>query len=435
MRRKVLEFAVALASLLLPAGAASSAAGRTDAAPARCRGSGGFAEDFGGRRVFLLRPEALRANRAAVRAGEAADAYRALIAAAEAALGRGPYTVVDKRKLPASGNAHDYYSIGPYWWPDPDQPNGEPYVRHDGRINPERDTDAFDTADLDAMSADVETLALAYFYSGDRRYADHAARLLRTWFLDPATRMNPNLAHAQAIPGKVAGRKEGVIDAWRLLRLTDAVGLLHPSGALSPTDEAGLRDWFADLVEWMATSDLGRAERAKTNNHAIYYDLLASDFALFAGMDEVAKAIVARFPERRIAVQVAADGRLPEELERTRTFHYTNWTLDAAFKLAMLGECVGADLWHATTRNGRSLRTAFDFVHAYTGRLEDWPYPELAFEKGADSSEERVLFGTVLREVAWGWGDPALDAHASAYLDAGGWRGRLLTAPYPAGSM
>ena len=37
-------------------------------------------------------------------------------------------SVVDRRLHAPSGNLHDYASMGPYWWPDPDTENGLPYI-------------------------------------------------------------------------------------------------------------------------------------------------------------------------------------------------------------------------------------------------------------------------------------------------------------------
>ncbi|MCW2338229.1 hypothetical protein M2337_002462 [Sphingobium sp. B2D3A] len=67
--------------------------------------------------------------------------------------------MVDKGNVPPSGDLHDYMSIAPYWWPDPSAPDGKPYVRKDGRVNPERTTADYDLSALSRMSADVETLA------------------------------------------------------------------------------------------------------------------------------------------------------------------------------------------------------------------------------------------------------------------------------------
>ena len=45
------------------------------------------------------------------------------------------------------------------------------------------------TKPLDLMEAAVRTLSLAYYLKGNEVYAAKAAIILRTWFLEPATRM------------------------------------------------------------------------------------------------------------------------------------------------------------------------------------------------------------------------------------------------------
>lgn len=83
------------------------------------------------------------------------------------------------------------------------------------------------------MSNDVSTLALAWYFSQDSRYAQKAAEQIKSWFLDPKTRMTPNLQHAQAIPGINTGRGIGIIDSRALVEVVDAIALLQSSGALS----------------------------------------------------------------------------------------------------------------------------------------------------------------------------------------------------------
>ena len=110
-------------------------------------------------------------------------------------------SVVDKQSTPPSGDKHNYMSLAPYWWPNPATPNHLPYIRKDGEQNPEA-VALHDHANLAHMEANVHALALGYFFTGDEAYAKRAAEQLHVWFLNPATRMNPNLNYAQAILGK-----------------------------------------------------------------------------------------------------------------------------------------------------------------------------------------------------------------------------------------
>ena len=392
-----------------------------------CQGEAGYSAGFDGRRTFLYRPEWLRAQKARLAADPAATA--ALRSRAEAALAHTVSTPTDKTRAPPSGDKHDYYSIGPYWWPDPSKRGGEPYVRRDGRVNPERDTDAFDLRRFETLSDDVETLSLAAWHLDDRRYAERAGVLIRAWFLDPATRMNPNLDFAQAVPGRSDGRAEGVIDASRFQPIVEGAGLL--GDALTEKERAGLQDWFGELVGWMATSPNGRAERAKTNNHGVVYDLLVTHFALFAGQEAVARHVLGEFGTRRMAAQLAADGSLPKELERTRSWHYSHLATGAMARESQLAECVGIDLWHWRGPDGLGLARALAYLAPYQGRMDDWPVEDIDL---ADP-ERRVRAAREAQETfriaAWGTGDPAYGALAERVPVPDDQTTDLWLAPYP----
>jgi hypothetical protein len=342
-----------------------------------CNGAEGYSASFGGRRTFFLTPDAMMRLKAAIATDPAAKAaYEVLIARAEKAMARPLYTVVDKRTVPPSGDRHDYISLAPYWWPDPSKPGGVPYLRKDGEINPDRNTDKFDVTDLEGMSADVETLSLAYYFSDNPRYAGRAASLVRTWFLNPQTRMNPNMNYAQAVPGREEGRAEGVIDTSRLERVVDGIGLIGPSGKLTAGEQTDLEKWFSDYLDWMQTSKNGKAENAAKNNHGIWFDAQVSQFALFARRPDLTKAVAQAFPKKRIAPQFTPEGKLPLELARTRSLHYSIYALLAAYDVADMAKCVGVDLWNYSD-GGKGLRSATDFLKPYYRKVETWTLPEL----------------------------------------------------------
>ncbi|ESQ81349.1 alginate lyase family protein [Asticcacaulis sp. YBE204] len=373
----------------------------------RCDGVNGYAA--AGARTFLWRPEWIAMAKAQLAASPAQA--KALKASADKALTRGPYSVTDKPRAPTGGDAHDYVSIGPYWWPDPAKPDGLPYVRRDGEINPERAGDGFDMTRSLRLRDDVQTLSLAYALLGDEAYADHAAKLLRVWFLDPQTRMTPRLTFAQAVPGVNSGRAEGVIDALRFQPIVESIGLIAPSGALSADELKGLEHWFGSLADWMRDSPTGKAERAKTNNHGVYYDMMRAHFALYARQDSEAKAILAAFGDTRLARQMAPDGTFPEELTRTRSWHYSVWTVDASVSAAMLGSCVGVDLWNGSY-GGRSLRIATQYLVPYVAGTQVWPLPDIDLKDPKRKAVEEAAARRTLRRAGWGFNDAALSAVA-----------------------
>lgn len=343
----------------------------------QCRGSAGYAQDFGGHRTFLWRPQWLEAI--------AADDTRReeVLRAAGRALDNGPYSVTDKPAIVPGGTANHYASIGPYWWPDPSKKDGLPYTRRDGEVNPERSGPEFDKNRLSQLGNDVEALALAYYLTGEERYAEHAASLLRAWFINPETRMLPNMDFAQGIPGRVQGRGEGIIEASDFSTIVEAVGLLTPSAALSSNDHAQLRQWYADFAMWMATSEIGEEEMRKTNNHGVFYDFYLAHFALFAGLDSVTASVVDAFPQFRLATQMDRQGRFHEELGRTRSWHYSNYAVAGAARLATIGECVGKDLWTSpAASDGRNLQSARLFLDRYAGNVGAWPFPDTDLKAG-----------------------------------------------------
>ena len=365
------------------------------------RSPGGISEESLPR-VFLLDAKQLGKSRAAIKRGDKtfAPAWSRLEHEAQQALGAGPFTVLSKGVVPPSGDKHDYMSQAPYFWPDPTKASGLPYIRRDGERNPEINK-ITDHKTIDDLENSVETLALAYYFKGDEAYATKAVQLLRTFYLDPANRMNPNLEYAQFIPGVNTGRGIGLIETRGFTRVVDAVGLLEGSKSLTAADESGLKNWFGKFLQWMLDSKNGREEAAAKNNHGTYYDLQVASYALFVGRVDLAKQVLESAKQKRIAAQIETDGRQPLELARTKAWSYSSGNLDGLMQLAILAGRVGVDLWNFQTQDGRGLRRALDFLTPVALGEKKWDYQEI--EGGV---KPEMLF-PLMRRAAVAYNDPA----------------------------
>lgn len=329
-------------------------------------------------RVFALDPAAVAAVKARVADGDLPlkPAVARLRDEADAALTAGPFSVTFDGPIPPGGDKHDYMSVGPYWWPDPKKEDGLPYIRRDGEVNPEYHE--HDTAPRGKMCDAVETLALAYYLTDHEPYAKHAAELLRVWFLDTETKMNPHLQYGQAIPGRCTGRGIGIIETLHFIKVVDAVGMLAGSKAWTAKDQRALEAWFAEYLDWTLESRYGRDEAATKNNHGTWYDAQVASFALFVGRDDVARRILSEAAEKRIARQIEPDGRQPHELARTKSFSYSVMNLIGMFTLATLGDRVGVDLWSFQTADGRSIRKAIDWLAQFASGEAEWTHKQIS---------------------------------------------------------
>jgi len=303
------------------------------------------------------------------------SALNKLIKEADAALADGPYSVTDNQQLAIGADKHDYSSFARYWWPDPNKADGLPYIRRDGETNPaSQSPKTSDRSRIELMSSHTETLGLAYYLTGEEKYAVKASELLRVWFLAPATKMNPNLNFSQGRPGHSDGSKYGVLDGRIMIGAFEGSRLIAGSSAISESDHAGLKAWAAEYLNWLQTSDLGIGEAATKNNHGTYFDAQALYFALYCENETVALKIAQQATQKRVLPQIKSDGSMPEEMARTRPFHYSVFNLHAMLLVGKLAEQVDVQIWSA----GESrLRTAVDFLAPYADSNNAWPGKKL----------------------------------------------------------
>ena len=328
-------------------------------------------------RVFYADPAALIAAKARFAAKDAdlQPVFKKLLADADKVLNAKIPSVMEKKKTPASGDKHDYLTQAPYFWADTNSPDGK-YLRRDGERNPESEADS-DANRLSRVCSASHALALAYYFTGDEKYAAKAANFIRVFFLNTDTRMNPNLNYGQGVPCESEGRPAGLISARCLVDLVDAIGLIAGSKSWTAADQTGITDWASQYYHWLTTSKIGTGEGAAKNNHGSFYDTQAVSFALFLGKTDDARKIVQEARTKRIARQIEPDGRQPLELARTLSFGYSAFNLKALMDLACLGRSVNEDLWHYETPDGRSIHKALAFMAPYADPKNKWPFPQI----------------------------------------------------------
>jgi len=302
-------------------------------------------------------------------------AYESLIKQCDKSMNFGPFSVMDKKDFPPSGNKHDYMSLAPYWWPDPSSKNGLPYIRKDGEVNPEVGNYP-DKQNMPRVCEKVYEFSLAFYLSGNETYAKKARALVHTWFLDTATKMNPNVNYGQAVKGVVEGRGEGLIDTRHFIFLLDGVQLLNKSKSWSTNDNNELKIWFKAYYDWLDNSKIGKDEKKASNNHGVWYDAQALAITNFLENNEESKKIINR-ALGRLNDEMDAKGAFPKELERTNSLHYSVFILNASECIAQLADNINVDFRSTKLSNGMSFKNAYDFLLPYLVEEKTWTWPTL----------------------------------------------------------
>lgn len=320
---------------------------------------------------------------------------RRLMPQAATLLGAEPRTIAAIPAPRSPAGPQDYYSEGDYWWPDPANAGG-PYVRRDGRSNPDKFDGHRDS--LIAFGRTVPALATLWDLTGDARFADAAMRHLRAWFVDPKTRMNPNLNHAQAIIGVNSGRAIGVIDTLQIVEVARAAALFarkNAPGYAAIHEE--VERWFAEYLTWLTTSPFGTTERDEKNNHGTCWLLQTASFAALLGRADVLADARIRLKTIIIPTQIEPDGRQPLELARTKPFAYSLFNLDVLAATAwLLG---GRELVDWTTPDGRSISGAIAWMAPFIADKTKWPLPpDIEYWDGFPVRQPSLLFGGLARK-------------------------------------
>jgi Alginate lyase len=317
-----------------------------------------------------------------------------IMKAAALAMKLEPVTITSFPAKLSEGGINDFYSNGDYWWPNPKKPNGLPYIKKDGETNPENF--GKHRLALKALRDGVAALAAAYKLTGDERYVTKATELLKVFFLDAKTRMNPDLQYAQAIPGVSPGRGIGIIDALHLIEIPLAVKTLENSKSFPKESGSELRLWFGKLANWMVDSKNGKEEAAAKNNHAVAFYLQLAVYADFVNDAEKLKECRRQYKEIFIGKQMASDGGFPLELSRTKPYGYSIFQLDNMATLCQVLSTKEDNLWDFKTSDNRGISLGLVFLYPYLEDKLKWKLkPDVQAWEGWPARQPALLFAGV----------------------------------------
>lgn len=273
-------------------------------------------------------------------------------------------TVISKKSSPFS-DLHEYVSLATYYWPNPDTKDGYPYLQKDGYANP--DGVNYDKDKLRRLAYLTYHMAILTYLTEDFKYVHLLEKHVHHFFINPKTRMNPNMNGGQYIPGKNTGRKEGIIDYTA--NFTYALNMIMNLAAvnlISKTLVEELKQWHEKLLEWLVTSEIGVAEAKAVNNHGTFYDLGCCVIARFTNNQAIIDHFKDRFEVFRLDHQIMKDGSLPLELKRTKSLSYSLMGLKGLLELSEIFE-IGK----------KKIETSIDWLLKTAFSKTKWPYEQV----------------------------------------------------------
>ncbi|KAI9234505.1 MAG: alginate lyase-domain-containing protein [Podila humilis] len=333
------------------------------------------------------------------------------------------YSVVNKpeTKIPPSGDIHDYTSLARYFWKNPKTPDNLPYIRLDGKPNPDMDS-VWDYRLLRKMFRDCYYMGQGYFWTGDERYAEKIVYRVKEWFLDEKTKMNSHLKYGSLIFGNPLGRAQGVLDMFKVYGMFDGLKAIQGSKAMQREPELikNLQSWFTDYLVWMDASIQANQEKNAHNNHGTYFTVQYLSILEFLGRDADAKIMAEDAKAVRVGPQIREDGAQPHETIRPISFFYSTFNLQGLILLAIQADSHGVSLWNhrgpiedKTIRinssksvpikvGGGSIEDAVRYLSLYAVRdPSEWPYPDSGTRNERDVLKMARIAALVYGKDKW----------------------------------
>ncbi|KAM6501239.1 Alginate lyase domain containing protein [Amanita muscaria] len=282
-------------------------------------------------------------------------AQQTLIAWANELNVQAPWSVTNKTYVAPSGDKHDYMSWSPYWWPDCSR-----------------------VGNTTNLSDGIFYNAMAWGLQSDRGstvYSRSAVNFINTWFLNPDTKMNPNLDYAQIIRGPhqwqgsqyglIKCSKSGDSDLKCFPKIASAILILRDGKApdWTPNIDTGMASWAKEYINWLQTSAQGINESRSTNNHGTFYENQLAALKLISGDVTGANQNARAYFSNQYLNQISANGKQPLELARTRPYHYSAFNIAGMITNGRIAAYTGnSSVWNLPSLSGATIKTAVDYA-------------------------------------------------------------------------
>ena len=294
---------------------------------------------------------------------------------ADKAVEESPYTIT-KYSAPKTDGAsvNDYYSDSPYWWPVDGDPTA-PFLRRDGERNPDTFMDHKD--EVAKFYKGIMSMAFYSYFTNNSDYGKKANELLKVFFVDEATKMNPNLKYSQLIRNRTKRRGVGIIDGRRFAALTEAIILLKQNDQLDKKVFEGIKSWYSDLLIWLTTSYYGLDEKQRGNNHGTWWSAqVALSSNLLQNYDQI-KLLDEHSKHYLLDNQIDKNARQPLEEARTKSLSYSTFNVTAHSYLNSIFIKNKIDNWNYINKNGATLINVVDYLIPFVVNPSDWEIKQI----------------------------------------------------------
>lgn len=311
--------------------------------------------------------------------------------------------VVDKTITAPSGDVHDYYSMAPHY-----SPAG---LKYDGHANiGEQAKGAGDAQAFRSAAWRISACAIGGVLLGNSEFTQRAAYLLKAWFVDSSTKMNPSLRYAQMIPGSDEINDVGIVEVRQLANIVGAVRCLEKHAALEASVSRPVREWFEKFLDDCDTLGIREKALQRGNNVGTWAALLFGSLDLFCGRFERSFAIAYRASER-LGQQLGPFSMQLHEIGRAKPLHYSLFNLAAWFSLSRLCREFGMDLLRFSGVHNESLKTALAFCSENRKRYKDYENNSAGYDAWIETLEtvyRPVNKGNMILVPTPHWGLPPI---------------------------